>query len=739
MALALTDDHRQLADVVHSFAQAHDLRRATREALTQDSPPNTAWKQIADLGWTGLHLPESYGGSDAGLPELAVVAEQLGAAPAPGPFVAVAAAGAVLDAVAPDDVKAALLPGLADGSRIVVLGLTGALTSENGILSGSVGPVPGARWADSAVVRVGTDDLALLPLADVVSEATPGLDPSLGAARLRVDGVSATVFPGAAALAIRIGRTLAAAEAAGGAHATLMMAVEYAKVREQFGRIIGSFQAVKHHLANMLVEAEMATATAWDAARAAAASTGTAAAQAAAAQADAAQADSAAPADAAAQADQAAAVAAATALHAYQFNAQKAIQILGGIGFTWEHDAHLYLRRAITLAALWGPVTTAQDDVTAAARAGVRREYAVDLPAEAEAYRTDARAFVESYRAAPHDNQRQLLVDSGYLVPHWPKPWGRAASPVEQLVIEQEFAGVDVPQLGIGGWVTLTISQHATDEQVERWIPASLRGELVWCQLFSEPGAGSDAAAVQTRGVKVEGGWRVTGQKVWTSGAQYCNRGLATVRTDPEVPKHQGITAMVVDLKAPGVEVRPLKEITGAAMFNEVFFNDVFVPDEDVVGEVDAGWTVARATLGNERVSIGRDTTMGIRASQLTRVIDGFGVTDVGLLREYGRLVAIEQASRLLNLRMVTRAVVGSSEPSIEGALTKLIGAELAQSLSELGLQLAGPGAIDGTADLLTTGYLYSRAMTIAGGTSEISRNVISERILGLPRDPLNR
>jgi len=731
MAIALTDDHRQLADVVRSFADAQHLRRATREALNSlaqaehrpqgpvdensrtEPGADTVWKRYAELGWTGLHLPETYGGSDAGLPELAVVAEQLGAVPAPGPFLAAVAAGAVLDAVAPDDVKSAVLPALADGTGIVTLGLVGALTSSGGTVSGSVGPVPGARRADHVLVRLGADDLVLLAAADVTTEPTPGLDPALGAARIEVSGARGTVLPGAARLAVRVGRALAAAEAAGGAHATLAMAVEYAKVRQQFGRIIGSFQAVKHHLADMLVQAETATAVAWDAARAAGGDE--------------------------AQADLASAAAAAIALRAYQFNAQKAIQILGGIGFTWEHDAHLYLRRAVTLAALWGPVGAAEDDVAAAARAGVQRVYAVHLPPEAEAFRTDARAFAETYRAAPAERRRQLLVDSGYLVPHWPKPWGREAGAVEQLVIEQEFAGLDVPQLGIGGWVTLTISQHATPEQVDRWIPASLRGELVWCQLFSEPGAGSDAAAVQSRAIKVEGGWRVTGQKVWTSGAQYCNRGLATVRTDPEAPKHRGITAMVIDLTAPGVEVRPLREITGAAMFNEVFFDDVFVPDEDVVGEVDAGWTVARATLGNERVSIGRDTTMGVRAGALTGVIDAYGVTDAALLREFGRLVAVEQASRLLNLRMVVRAVAGSSEPSIEGALTKLIGAELSQSLAELGLQLAGPAAVDGSASMLATGYLYSRAMTIAGGTSEISRNVISERILGLPRDPLNR
>ncbi|WP_345729564.1 acyl-CoA dehydrogenase family protein, partial [Cryptosporangium minutisporangium] len=430
---------------------------------------------------------------------------------------------------------------------------------------------------------------------------------------------------------------------------------------------------------------------------------------------------------------------AAVALRAYQENAQKTIQILGGIGFTWEHDAHLYLRRAITLAALWGPVAAAEDDVAALTRAGVYREYTVDLPPEAETFRAEAQAFVTEFRATPAADRRRLLAESGYLVPHWPKPWGRGATAVEQLVIEQELAAIKVPSMGIGGWVTLTIAQHATEDQVERWIPASLRGELVWCQLFSEPGAGSDAAAVQSRGIKVEGGWRVTGQKVWTSGAQACNRGLATIRTDPQAPKHRGITTMVIDLTAPGVEVRPLREITGDALFNEVFFNDVFVPDEDVVGEVDAGWTVARATLGNERVSIGGATDLRAGAASLVALIDKYGVTDAGLLRSFGRAVTEEQTSRLLNLRMVVRAVARSTEPSIEGAITKLIAAELAQSIAELAVLLAGPAAVDGTEDALAKGYFFSRAMTIAGGTSEVSRNVIAERILGLPRDPLNK
>jgi len=321
------------------------------------------------------------------------------------------------------------------------------------------------------------------------------------------------------------------------------------------------------------------------------------------------------------------------------------------------------------------------------------------------------------------------------MLPHWPKPWGRAAGAVEQLVIEEELAGIPRPSMGIGEWVVLTITQHGTPEQLERWIWPSLHGELTWCQLFSEPGAGSDAAAVATKAVKVEGGWRVTGQKVWTSTAQYCNRGLATVRTDPAAAKHKGITMMAIDLKAPGVEVRPLREITGAAMFNEVFFDDVLVPDEDVVGEVNAGWTVARSTLGNERVSIGGGTgAIGGAAIDLLPLV----AADAGLRRELGGLLADEQAMRAINLRRVARAVAGA-EPGPEGSVTKLLISVHGQRAAELAMRALGPAAVDGSVPRVVTGYLYSRSLTIAGGTTEIAKNVIAERILGLPRDPLVR
>ena len=178
----------------------------------------------------------------------------------------------------------------------------------------------------------------------------------------------------------------------------------------------------------------------------------------------------------------------------------------------------------------------------------------------------------EAQRIAALDEKTQLdeLIATGYVMPHWPKPWGRAAGAVEQLLVEEEFAaaGVKRPDYGITGWVILTLIQHGTPSQIERFVEKALRKDEIWCQLFSEPSAGSDAAAVKTRATRVYGGWRISGQKVWTSGAHYARRGLATVRTDFEVPKHAGITMVIIDMKAPGVEVRPLRQITGGSEFN---------------------------------------------------------------------------------------------------------------------------------------------------------------------------
>ncbi|MGB8406916.1 MAG: acyl-CoA dehydrogenase family protein, partial [Mycobacterium sp.] len=372
------------------------------------------------------------------------------------------------------------------------------------------------------------------------------------------------------------------------------------------------------------------------------------------------------------------------------------------------------------------------------------------LPAEAEEYRAAAREAVAALGALPEDRRRDYLVDSGYLVPHWPTPWGRGAGVLEQLAIEEEFgpggtsvaSGVDRkatqrPDLGITGWVTLTIAQAGNDDQRQRWVEPVLRGEIMWCQLFSEPGAGSDAAAVRTSAKKVDGGWLVTGQKVWTSLAHICQWGLATVRTDPDAPKHAGVTMMAIDMKAPGVTVNPLKGLTGHAHFNEVFFDEVFVPDSDVVGDVNKGWLVARATLGNERMSIGGGSgaQTGFTADDLIVLLDSTPDSD-RYVRRAGEVLAEGHTLRLLNLRRISRAIAGA-EAGPEGNVTKLVVAEQGQRLTELAMELAGPAAVVGQLPALAQSYLGYRAMTIAGGTSEITRNTIAERILGLPRDPL--
>lgn len=716
-ALAITEEHQDLAAAAFGRLQRSGSRAAARATLDQPgSYSHEIWAAGAELGWNGLAIAEEFGGSGFGLSELAIIAEIAGRELAPGPFLPTVAAAVVIDRCAPDSVRAQLLPGLADGSTVAALGLNVQVNMESDLTATAQWPaVLGAPDADVLVLAAGEDLVVVEAAADGVTvTALPSLDTtrSVGSVSMRGAEIAADrVLRGAARHARTVFRILAAAESVGISWASLDMAVEYAKVREQFGRTIGTFQAVKHHAANMLVDAEQTTAATWAAARA----------------------------DDLEAAWLPAATAAAHAVRAQVFNAQNNIQLHGGIGFTWEHDAHLYLRRARSLSALLTDGHDPLTDLVDAQRAGRTHGVVFSVPPEAEQYRAAAAEAATKARSLPEAEKRDFLVDSGYLVAHWPKPWGRAADVLEQLVIEEEFRDVAIPDMGITGWVTLTIAQAGTDDQRDRWVEPVLRGQSMWCQLFSEPEAGSDAAAVRTAAKRVEGGWTVTGQKVWTSLAQHCQWGLATVRTDPEAPKHAGVTMMAIDMKAPGVRVNPLRGITGDAHFNEVFFDDVFVPDADVIGDVNKGWLVARATLGNERISIGGGSAAptGLTTADLVALLDGAPPAVAHAhLHEAGRVIAETLTLPMLNLRRVSRAIAGA-EPGPEGNVTKLLVAEHSQRITELGMALAGVSAVTGGNDALTRTYLGNRAMTIAGGTSEITRNTIAERILGLPRDPL--
>jgi alkylation response protein AidB-like acyl-CoA dehydrogenase len=716
-ALAITEEHKDLAEAAIGQLNRLNTRAAARATLEGGSAhPADVWSAATDLGWTGLAIAEEHGGSGFGLSELAIVLEAQGRELCPGPFLPSVAAAVVIDRCATNSLRARVLPGLTSGTTVGALALSGnVIVGSDLVVTGECPAVLGVLDADVLMVAAGEDAVILDADTDgvtVTPQQSMDTTRSVGSVELRDVAVTEDrVLRGAARKARTVFRILASAEAVGVSWATLEMAVEYAKVREQFGRTIGTFQAVKHHAANMLVNAEQTTAATWDAARA----------------------------DDLDSAWFPAAVAASHAIRTQIFNAQTNIQLHGGIGFTWEHDAHLYLRRARTLAAIMADGADPLLDVAEAQRSGQANGASFTLPPEADEYREQARAAVTKVRSLEPDKQRDFLVDSGYLVPHWPKPWGRDADVLEQLVIEEEFADVERPDMGITGWVTLTIAQAGTDEQRERWVEPVLRGRVMWCQLFSEPGAGSDAAAVRTAAKKVDGGWRVTGQKVWTSLAHMCQWGLATVRTDPDAPKHAGVTMMAIDMKAPGVTVNPLRGLTGHSHFNEVFFDDVFVPDSDVVGDVNKGWLVARATLGNERISIGGGSggTTGFTSDDLVKLLDSASADRAAQsVRRAGEVIAETHTLRLLNLRRVTRAIAGS-EPGPEGNVTKLLVAESGQRLTELAMELAGSAAVVGQIPTLMQAYLGNRAMTIAGGTSEITRNTIAERILGLPRDPL--
>jgi alkylation response protein AidB-like acyl-CoA dehydrogenase len=716
MSIAISEEHRALAQSVADFLTDHQSRAAARSLLEAEADGRPAfWAELGGLGLLGLHVPEELGGSGFGLLETLVVAEQMGRYLAPGPFVPTVITSLVLAAAGPDDLRKRLLPGLADGSVIGAAALGGEVRYADGTATGPAGVVISGHLADVLLVPAGDDVLVVEKSAGGVHAEVPAnLDQSRRAARVSLDAAPATVLTGARGLLTDLARAVLAAEAAGVAGQSTEQAAEYAKIRQQFGRPIATFQAVKHHCANMLVASEVAAAAVWDAGRAGLGGGD--------------------------QLSFTAAIAAALAASAAVGNANLNIQVHGGIGFTWEHDAHLYLRRATAIAAVLVGERAATD-ITGLVRRGVHRAAGLDLPEEAEPIRAAIGPDVARLRSLSGEARKQALIEDGYAMPHWPRPWGRDAAALEQLVIEQELgaAGIKRPSLGITSWIVLTLIQHASADQVARWVRPALSQDVIWCQLFSEPGAGSDAAGIRTKATRAEGGWLINGQKVWTSDAHRADFGLATVRTNPDAPKHEGITMIVIDMHAPGVTVRPLKMPNGNSEFNEVFFDNVFVPDSDVVGPVDGGWTVARATLGNESVSIGGGDggrTMPVKA--FIAPLDAHPERLAGGAGRVGRHIARTQMMGVLNQRAAYRAVAASG-PGPEGNITKLLLSELGHETAAIMAELAGPDAVflDGEGAMGAGLMLMNRALSIAGGTSEIKRNQIAERILGLPRDPL--
>ena len=358
------------------------------------------------------------------------------------------------------------------------------------------------------------------------------------------------------------------------------------------------------------------------------------------------------------------------------------------------------------------------------------------LPAADDPRRVAVRAWL-----AEHPRPTgAVLAAAGYVVPHWPAPYGIGADPVHQVIIDEELAraGVRRPSNPIGiGWAGPTLLYAGTAEQQERYLPRLLSGEDFWCQLFSEPGSGSDLAGLGTRALREGDEFIVNGQKIWTSGAQFATFGILIARTDPDLPKHKGISYFVCPMDLPGIEIRPIREMTGGETFNEVFFTDVRIPAANLVGDLNDGWRLAKVTLGNERVSLSTGGVlwgMGPTAPQVLDALKAEGPISDSHLRQ--RLAAVDTEHMLLDLirlRTVSARLRGA-QPGPEASIRKVLADEHGQHVMAAARDLLGAAGML-TGDPWYDGFMFSQALTIGGGTGDVQRNIVAERVLGLPAD----
>lgn len=743
MVLALTDEQLQITDAVTGFATRHaplEQTRAQFDALAAGVRPRF-WADLVAQGWHAVHLPEDVGGHGGNLLDAACVLDAAGHALLAGPLLPTAVTGAVAAAADRSPAALRLLRAIADGDPAVTLlpdaaQLQATPTDSGWTLSGTAGPaiglpgaahiLVGARAADGPQLwfALSADDAGV----QVRTETPTDLTRAAGSLRVdRLDVTGADVITGVdvvGAECITIG--LMAAEAAGMLRWCAESVVAYLKVREQFGRPIGSFQALQHKAALLYVSSELAAASAWDAVRAMS--------------------------QAPAQQRIAAAGAAIVVLNRVPELVVDAMTMFGAIGYTWDHDLHLYWKRAISLAAATGPAADWARRL--GDPSGPARDFAIELSGfeigEPD-FRTHIDAALNAAAALHNDTpgrqnpeypefntgaQRTALADAGLVAPHFAQPWGLAASPAEQLIIDEEFDKRPYlirPSLGIAEWILPTILAAGTAEQRDRFAGPTLRGETCWCQLFSEPGAGSDLASLATRATKVAGGWVIRGQKVWTSSAQLADWGALLARTDPDAPKHKGIGYFLVDMRSPGIAVRPLRTASGDAHFNEVFFDDVFVPDDMLVGEPTAGWSHALATMANERVAIGAYVKLD-KERELRALAEAPQPNGADVRRALGEIRASSNAIGALAVRDTIGRLAGHG-PGPASSIGKVATALLTRRVTAAALEFTGRAAmVGGPGQPAVLQSLFMPAEVIGGGTMEIQLNIIATMILGLPR-----
>jgi alkylation response protein AidB-like acyl-CoA dehydrogenase len=558
-------------------------------------------------------------------------------------------------------------------------------------------------------------------------EQQQGTDLSTDVGVLRLDGHRVAASAEVTGLDTERARclvvALTACASAGTVRRCAESATDYIRTREQFGRPVGAFQALQHKAAVMLVNSELAAAAAWDAVRAHDETV-----------------------------EQHRLAAASAALMAIAFAPDlvlDALTMFGAIGYTWEHDTHLYWRRAISLAASLGPTTRWSREVGELALT-IKRSTAVNLGDVESEFRAAVAATLDQARTLRNDHpsdderapglafgeQRNLLAEKGLAAPQLPAPWGVGASPVQLVIINEEFEkrpDLIKPSLGIAEWILPTILSSGSEVQRERFAWPILRGIQRWCQLFSEPGAGSDLASLTTRAAKVDGGWLVNGHKIWTSMADRAHYGALLARTDSDAPKHRGISYFLIDMASPGITVEPIKQASGHSDFNEVFLTDVFVPDDMLVGTPGAGWDLAVATMAVERTAIGNYVDID-RAGALRHVAQIEGVDQDAALRALGEVEAYTTAIKAMVLREILRLVQGQAAGPTS-SIAKYAMVLLLRRASTATLGLTGRIAMLEESDpAVIRPYFDMPSELIGGGTPEIQLTVIASMILGLPR-----
>ncbi len=746
MAIAVTAEQEELAAAVQQFGT-----RYAPIGLTRDSAESTAagnipswWAKFVEQGFHAVHLPEEVGGQGGGLDDMACVVEAAGAAGISGPLLSTATAGAVLTAAVVGNADAPeiaeILGRLAAGDTAAIVfpgegefraAHDGAGLRVDGVSGLTLG-VCSAQWV---LIPVALDDALTWCLIDTTSprvkrEAQRGTDLSCDVGVLHL--VDYVVDEGGrlAGLDTERVRCVVAAFVACTSAGALRWAVEattdYLRIREQFGRPIGTFQGLQHRAATLLVNAELAAAAAWDAVRATA--------------------------EPLEQHRMASCAAVLMAVAPAPDLLLDALTMHGAIGYTWEHELQVYWRRVIAVSGSLGQVTRWADDMGELIGAH-RRVFALNALGESEAdFRAEVAGVLD--RAEALDNtassrqeserrefdtgpRRTLLADEGLVAPYLPAPWGREATPLQQLVVSEEFAKrptMPRPRLGIAEWIVPTILTAGTEALRERFAGPTLRGEIGWCQLFSEPGAGSDLANLSTRAMKVDGGWRIQGQKVWTSLADNSDYGALLARSDPDQPKHRGLSYFIIDMTSEGLDVRPIKQASGRAEFCEVFFNDVFVPDDMLVGAPGEGWSLAIATMAQERAVISNFVEID-RAGSLRHIVETGERRDSAAAR--AALADIDSYTNALKA-LVLRETLRLAQGQVAGAassVAKYAFSVLLRKTATATLKTAGQRAmIEGSEPPVIKPYLELPAELIGGGTTEIQLTIIATMLMGLPR-----